>query len=55
MGIKDFTAKDANFLILGKSADHNQSFYDQNILNGAKIIFTLKRKVAPPTGDKQSI
>ena len=49
MGIKDSQAKDANFLVSGKTLDHELSFDEQNVPDGAKIIFTLKRKIASGT------
>jgi hypothetical protein len=49
MGIKQFNASDCNFLCLGKTLDHGKSFGEQNVPNEAKIIFTIKRKIAVPT------
>ena len=49
MGIKQFNASDCNFLCLGKTLDHGKSFGEQNVPNEAKIIFTIKRKIAAPT------
>lgn len=45
MGLKGNTGRDANFLVNGKNLDHEKSFGDQNVPDGAKIIFTLKRRV----------
>ena len=47
MGIKEFSFTDCNFLYLGKTLDHELTFAQQNVQNDAKIIFTIKRKVAP--------
>ena len=49
MGIKQFNAADCNFLCLGKTLDHGKTFAEQNVQNEAKIIFTIKRKIAVPT------
>lgn len=49
MGIKQFNASDCNFLCLGKTLDHAKTFGEQNVQNEAKIIFTIKRKIAAPT------
>eukprot|EP00347_Sterkiella_histriomuscorum_P016162 403354247 len=48
MGLKDFSGKDANFLVSGKTLDHNKTFEEQQVQDGARIIFTLKRKVVNP-------
>jgi hypothetical protein len=45
MGLKEAQAGDANFLYLGKTLNHSQSFYEQNVSDQTKIILTLKRRV----------
>ncbi len=44
MRLKGVTSSDANFISGGKTLDHSLSFSDQNIIDGTKIIFTLKKK-----------
>ena len=38
-------ADDANFLAMGRVLDHAKTFEQENVLAGAKIILTLKRKL----------
>ena len=45
MGIKEVSPSDANFLYSGRMLDHSKTFSEENIQNGVKIIFTLKRKI----------
>lgn len=48
MALKDFTAADANFMYSGKMLDHCMTFAEQKVVDQAKIIFTLKRKIVEP-------
>jgi hypothetical protein len=45
MGLKGALPGDANFLYLGKTLNHSESFYEQNVSDQAKIILTMKRRV----------
>jgi len=41
--VKGFSVADCNFLYLGKTLDHSQSFVSQNVQNEAKILMTVKK------------
>lgn len=45
MGLKGALPGDVNFLYLGKTLNHSESFSEQNVSDQAKIILTMKRKV----------
>jgi len=45
MQMKDTSPNQVNLLVLGKTLNHDATFGEQNVKEGAKVIFTLKRKL----------